>query len=130
MPSRLRSGCRRNRNPYCVWLRPDRFAAGQIQSVHCDLQLLTVNLNQQVMVIYLLALKRIIGRALDGIGVSSTPSGNKIGDALVFMAFVVVHVSGEDHNAEASVSLALLKHPGQYLLRRPSRVPAAELHRV
>ena len=56
-----RSGRCRNRNLYRIGLRPDGLAARQIQTVHRDFHPLPVYFDQQVMVIYLLTLKRIVG---------------------------------------------------------------------
>src|SRR6202140_3365182 len=82
------------------------------------------------MVIHQLALERIAGSALNRISVSASPSRDKISDATVFMTFVVVYVSGEDHDAEASVSLPFLEHLRQRLLRAAGRRPAPERFRV
>src|ERR1700683_581438 len=110
-----RSGRCRNRNLYRVGLRPDGLAARQIQTVHRDFQPLPVYFDQQVMVIYLLTLKRIVGRTLNWIRVSSPSPRDKINYAAVFVALIVMHVPGKDDDAEASVRLALFEQLGQCL---------------
>jgi hypothetical protein len=110
-----RSGRCRNRNLYRIGLRPDGLAARQIQTVHRDFHPLPVYFDQQVMVIYLLTLKRIVGRTLNWIRVSSASPRDKINDAAVFMALVVMHVPGKDDDAEASVRLALFEQLCQCL---------------
>ena len=48
----------------------------------------------------------------------------------MLVAFVVVNVSAEDHNAVGRVSLAFLEHLGECLLWRARRMTSAELSGV
>ena len=53
------------------------------------------------MIVNFLALIRIVRGASDWIGVSTSSTGNKIDDAAMFVALIVMHVSGEDNEAGA-----------------------------
>ena len=75
-----------------------------------------IDLHQEVMVVDLFALEGITRCPLNGIGVSGPAAGNKISDASVFMALIVVHVSGEHHETGRGVSLAILQYLSQSFL--------------
>jgi hypothetical protein len=68
-------------------------------------------------IIDVFAVERIIGCSLDWVWPGAAAAGHKIGNTIVFLMFVVVDVSGEDHEASAGASLALLQRLSQQLLR-------------
>src|SRR5215469_9567186 len=51
-----------------------------------------------------------------------SPTGHKVSHASMFVARIVVHMTGEDHDTITSLRLALLQESGQCLLRGARRV--------
>src|ERR1700758_4332932 len=104
------SGLRRERgwnwNLHRIRLRPYRLACGEIKSVHGDRHLLAIDFNRQIVVIHFFALKRIVRRALNGIGMSSSSARDEISDSVMFVAFVIVNVAREHYDAITGVGLA------------------------
>lgn len=76
------------------------------------------------MVVSFCALERILRRTGDWIGVSATPAAYEVGDAPVFVALIVVYVSGKDDDARAQLFLLFLKVESELLFRRASAVTA------
>ena len=50
-----------------------------------------VDLNEKVVVVHFLALERVVGGALDGIGMSRSSTRNEVGDATVLMALLLAN---------------------------------------
>src|SRR5579863_9685251 len=122
----MRSGRRRNGNRHRVRLCPDRLAGSQVQAVHRYLQLSMIHVNQQVVVVDFLALKGIVPSPLNGIGMRRSSAAYKVSNAVVFMALIIVDVSGKDHDAERSVSLAGLQHFRKSLFGAPRGMPSTQ----
>ena len=68
-----------------------------------------IDLNQQVVIIHLLALKGIVCSSRDRVSVRRPASGDKICDAAMLVALVVVDVPAEHHHAEMCVRLSFLQ---------------------
>ena len=69
--------------------------------MHVDLEAAAIDFHHEVVVIHVLALERIVLSAFNRISVCSSTPGHEIGDAAVLMAFVVVHMSGENDDPRA-----------------------------
>src|SRR5580698_9523127 len=54
-----------------VRLSPDRLPGAEVEAVHGGLQVVSIHVHKQVVVVDLLALERVAGSAFNGIGVSS-----------------------------------------------------------
>ena len=78
-----------------------------------------INVDEQVVVVHLLALERIVRGAIDGIRVGSSSACHKVGNAAMLVAFVVVHVPGEHNGAKTSMGLAFFQHLRECLLLGP-----------
>jgi hypothetical protein len=72
-----------------------------------------VDFDEEIVIIHFLALKGIVRGTLDWIGMSCSSAGNEVSHAAVLVPLVIMHMSGENHEANASVRLAALKHLGQ-----------------
>src|SRR5262249_4589925 len=83
-------------------------------------------LDQDVVIIDFLALVRIITCPRDRIGVGASSAAHKISDAPVLVAFIVVDVTGKDHEARPQFLLLLFEISGQLLLARTGTVSASK----
>ena len=79
---------------------------------------------QQVVIIYLEALKRIVWSAGNRISMRATATGDKVGDATTFVPFIIVHVPGEDHDLSPQRFLRFLEVSGELLFWCASTVAA------
>jgi hypothetical protein len=79
-----------------VGLSPDRLSGAEVEAVHGGLQMVSIDLDKQVVIVDLFALERVAGSAFNGIGMSPRPTRHEIGNATVLMALVIVYVSGKD----------------------------------
>ena len=93
-----------------VRLSPDRLSAAKVEAVHGGLQVVSIHLDKQVVIVDLFALERVAGSAFNRIGVSSRATRYKIGDTAVLMAFVIVYVSGKDDEPSVRAWLADFQH--------------------
>ena len=85
-----------------------------------------IHLDQQVVIVYFLALKRIVRRALNRICVSCASARNKISHAAMLVALIVVHVSGKHHDAVTERGPAAPPVPSLRLVQ--AREPSAHRH--
>ena len=85
-----------------------------------------VHLDEQVVIVDFFTLIGIGGSALNWIRVGAGSSGHKVGYAAVFVALVVVDVSGEDYEAGASVGLTVLERFSEVFFRHARRMAFAE----
>ena len=69
-----------------------------------------IHLNQQVVIVHLLALKRIVCSSRDRVSVRRPASGDKVRDAAMLVSLVIVDVPAEHHHAEMCVRLPLLQY--------------------
>ena len=98
-------------------MRPDGCAARQVQAVHGDLYYAVIDFREHVMVIHFLALERIVRGSFNRISVRSRTARDEISDAAVLMAFVVVHMSGENDNPGTEALLPRFQSFGEFVLR-------------
>ena len=84
--------------------------------MHRDLDLAAIDFHLQVVVVHILTLEGISGRAFNRISVRSRTARHKISDASVLVTFVVMHVSGEDDDPGAEVLLPRFQKSRQFLL--------------
>jgi hypothetical protein len=89
-----------------------------------------IDLDQQIVVVDFFALIEIARSTLDWIGVGAGSSGHKVGYAAVFVALVVVDVSGEDYETGAGARLAVFQKFRQVFFRHASRVTFSEHPRI
>jgi|ERR1700675_2701068 len=94
--------------------------------MHRDLQAVAVDVHVEIVIIHLLALKWIAGRAFDWIGVRSSAAGYKVRNSAVFMPFVIVDVSGNNHNPRPLFLLPRFEHFREYLLLGTRRMSSAK----
>jgi len=62
--------------------------------------LLVANLDEQIVIVDLLALEWIVGCAVDGVSVRSAPTGDEIGHASMLVALVVMDMARVISGAE------------------------------
>ena len=85
--------------------------------MHGDLELATIDLHQQVVVIDALSVERVIRCSLDWVRPRAAATGHKIGHPVVFLMLVIVHVSREHHEASMGTALPILQYLSQQVLR-------------
>ena len=81
--------------------------------MHGDLQAAAIDIHLQVVVIHFLTLERVVLSAFNRISVRSRTTGHEIYYATMFMAFIVMHMGGENDNSGAEVLLPRLQRLGQ-----------------
>ena len=69
----------------------------------------SMDLDEQVMVVDAFVLVWILLCTRNGVGMGAAASGDKISDAVVFMAFVVVNMSVEDDDSRPHLFLPFLQ---------------------
>src|SRR6185312_11699572 len=82
--------------------------------------MLMLHLYEEVMVVHLFTLEGIVGGTLDGICMSCASPRNEIRNAAMFVALVIMHVSGEYKKTSTSLTLPFFKHLRQLLLGQSS----------
>ena len=122
--------CRRHGDLDCVRRAPRGLATTQLQAMHSDLHRVVIHLRQKVVVVQIIALKFIIGRALDWVGVGAAASGDEVRYSAMLMALVIVDMPGEHDEAGVGLLLAGLEHMRERLFAGAGRVTAAVLLRV
>src|ERR1700733_6641324 len=93
-----------------VRLSPDRLSAAKVEAVHGGLQVGSIHLAKQEVMVDFFVLERVAGSAFNRIGVSSRATRYKIGDTAVLMAFVIVYVSGKDDEPSVRAWLGDFQH--------------------
>src|ERR1700730_17477531 len=86
-----------------------------------------VHLDQEVMGIYLLAMKGIVRGALDGISVGRSSTAHEVRDTAVLVTLIVINGPGENHETGTGARLTFLKQFRQVLFCGAGRVAAAKL---
>ena len=76
------------------------------------------------MIVDFFTLEQIARGPRDRIGVSAAAARDEVGDAAVLVTFIVVHMSGEDHDARAQLLLLFFEISGEFLFRRACAVSA------
>ena len=76
-----------------------------------------IDFHLEVMVVYFFTLERIVRGAFNRISMRSGAARHEIANAAVLMAFVVVHVSGENDNPGTEGLLPRFQCFGEFVLR-------------
>src|SRR5271166_2508985 len=117
----------RSGNSDRVGLRPGFLALLEFDFVHGDGQAIVIHLCEQVVIVDAGVLVEIVGGAGNRIGMSTAAAGDKVGDAVVCMALVVVDVAVENDDSRAQEFLPSLQELAESLFQLTSRVAASEL---
>src|SRR5205807_1582805 len=104
-----------------IW-RELKIPVYHFQAVHRRFEFTWLHLHQDVVIVDFFTLEQIARGPRDRIGVSAAAARDEVGDAAVLVTFIVVHMSGEDHDARAQLLLLFFEISGEFLFRRACAV--------
>ena len=116
---------RRGINGQRVGFGPLRDAVFHFQTIHSDFEFTSPDLDQDVVVIDLLALERIISGAPYRISVGAAAAGYKVSNSAALVPFIVMHMTGEHDNSRVPRFLLFFQISRKFLFRRTCAASAA-----
>src|SRR5690348_9885052 len=113
------SSGRNCRYRYNIRLCPQGLSTTELNPNHGDGDFVFLDRDQQVVIVYVLALKRVAGTAFNWIRMCSSSPSDEISHAPVLVSFIIVHVASKNNETDVHVLLAFFKILRQQFLRWP-----------